>query len=173
MPSNQQEAQDQAIILNLAMKDPEGLLTRSFEIAHITSSSLIMNEDFSKALMVHHNIYQTWTWTGGHADGEKDLLATALKEASEETGVQSIKPYREDIFSLDILPVYGHQKNGRYVSAHLHLNASYLFIANEQTPLIVNEQENSAVAWIPWAEVPAYSNESFMIEIFNKILKRR
>lgn len=172
-PMNAQEKQDKSIVLEAAQKTPELLLTRSFEIAHITSSSLIMNASFSKALMVHHNIYKTWTWTGGHADGEKDLLVTALKEACEETGVQSIYPYREEIFSLDILPVYGHWKNGLYVSAHLHFNAAYLFIADETDPLLINDQENSAVAWIPWNEVPDYSNEPFMIDIFNKILQRR
>ena len=34
--------------------------------------------------MVYHNIYNSWSWLGGHADGETDLLAVALREVKEE-----------------------------------------------------------------------------------------
>ena len=37
--------------------------------------------------MVYHNIYDSWSWLGGHADGETDLLAVALREVKEETGL--------------------------------------------------------------------------------------
>ena len=49
----------------------------------MTSSGLIFNKNLDKILMVHHNIYNTWSWTGGHADGEDDLLKVAIKEAKE------------------------------------------------------------------------------------------
>lgn len=48
-------------------------------------------------LMVYHNIYQSWTWTGGHSDGEADLLKVAIKELKEEAGVKKVVPITEEI----------------------------------------------------------------------------
>ena len=56
-------------------------------MAHMTASSWIVNEDYTKVLMIYHNIYNSWAWTGGHADGDEDLLHVAVKEAREETGL--------------------------------------------------------------------------------------
>ena len=74
--------------------------------------------------MAYHNIYHSWAWTGGHADGEKDLLSVAIREAKEETGIKTVKPVMEGIFSLEVLTVDGHEKNGSYVPSHLHLNVT-------------------------------------------------
>jgi 8-oxo-dGTP pyrophosphatase MutT (NUDIX family) len=172
VPANDQETSDRQIVLNLIRQHGRQILTRLNPVAHITSSGLILNEAHNKILMVHHNIYNTWTWTGGHADGDADLLAVALKEAAEETGVLSIRPFKNDILSLDILPVYGHFKNGQYVSAHLHLSVAFLLIADEQEPLIINPKENSGVQWVPISQASRYSNEPFMLAIYKKILDR-
>ena len=92
--------------------------------------------------MAHHNIYRVWAWTGGHADGESDLLSVALREAREETGVTHLLPLSADIMSLDILPVWGHVKRGRYVTAHQHLNVSYLLVADEMDSLCSGGREH-------------------------------
>lgn len=172
LPANDQEQSDKKLIQDLIWQYGDELLSRETAVAHITSSGLVINESFDKILMVHHNIYNTWTWTGGHSDGDQDLLAVALKEAVEETGVRTIRPFSEKILSLDILPVYGHRKNSRYVSAHLHLSAAFLLIAEENEPLTINPHENSGVLWVPRSEAAEYSNEPFMLEIYQKILKR-
>ena len=120
--------------------------------------------------MIHHNIYNSWSWTGGHADGEEDLLNVAIKEAREETGVKNIHPVTSHIFSLDVLPVLGHIKRGNYVSAHLHLSLAYLVEADEEEMLIVKADENSAVKWIPIEEVNSYCNEPHMQKVYEKII---
>lgn len=38
-------------------------------------------------------------------------------------------------FSVEVLPVDGHEKRGRYVSSHLHLNVTYLLQAEESDKL--------------------------------------
>jgi 8-oxo-dGTP pyrophosphatase MutT (NUDIX family) len=172
VPCNAQERSDKALIQQWIMQYPHNILLRDNQMAHITSSGLIMNPSLTHMLMVHHNIYNTWTWTGGHADGQSDLLQIAIKEAKEETGLAVVTPYCPDILSLDILPVYGHMKNGHYVSAHLHLSAAFLLIADTDKPLAVCLGENSAVRWVPWDKVPGYSNEPFMITIYQKMLQR-
>ena len=96
------------------------MLVRENEIAHMTSSGFIVNKDRTKVLMIHHNIYNSWGWTGGHADGDSDLIAVAIKEAKEETGIKNANPITNDICSIDILPVNSHIKKGKYVASHLH-----------------------------------------------------
>lgn len=170
-PYNEQEKKDKEKFL-YCINTFEDVLTRDNEIAHVTSSSFILNKNKDKVLMIYHNIYNSWAWTGGHADGEEDLLAVAIREATEETGVKNIKPITSDIFSLDVLPVLGHIKRGEYVSAHLHLNVTYLLQADENELLIVKKDENSAVKWIPIDEVVECSNEPHMKKVYEKLISK-
>jgi len=170
-PCNEQESKDKEVILN-CIDSFEDVLTRNNEIAHITSSSLIVNKNKDKVLMVYHNIYNSWSWTGGHADGEEDLLAVAIKEAQEETGIKKVLPIKSDVFSLDVLHVIPHVKKGRYISAHLHLNITYLLEADEKERLMVKEDENSGVKWIPIEEVNNYSNEPHMKKVYGKLIDK-
>lgn len=167
IPYNEQEKADKELIIN-AINTYDNLLYRENTIAHITSSGYIVNKERTKVLMIHHNIYKTWAWTGGHADGDSDLLHVAIKEAIEETGVKNFTPVSNQILSLDVLPVIGHIKHGKYVSAHLHLSVAYLLEASEYEKLIVKEDENSGVKWIPINEIHKYSNEPDMIKLYNK-----
>ena len=86
------------------------VLTRENRMCHFTASNWIVNKERTKVLMIYHNIYQSWAWTGGHADGENDLLNVAIRELKEETGVKNVKILDNDIFSLEIICVKGHIK---------------------------------------------------------------
>lgn len=168
-PWNEQERQDQALMLAFLEKNPDAFY-RTNLLAHMTASAWVVNPQRTKTLMVYHRLYDSWAWTGGHADGEQDLLAVALREVREETGVQSLRPVTEEIYSLEVLTVDGHEKHGRYVPSHLHLNLSYLLEAEEDQPLRVCEAENTAVAWFPLAEALAASTEPwFVARIYQKL----
>lgn len=65
--------------------------------------------------MAYHNLYQSWAWLGGHADGEQNLLQVAIREAQEESGLQKARPLQNSIYSLEVLTVDGHIKHGNYV----------------------------------------------------------
>lgn len=169
-PYNEQEAADQQVI-RTCLDTFEDVLMRNNAIAHMTCSGFVVNPDRSKVLMVHHNIYHSWSWTGGHADGETDFLAVALREVEEETGVKGT-PVTTDIFSLDVLTVVGHMKKGRFITPHLHLNVAYLIEADETQSLQVAEAENSGVAWLPIRELNEYSKEEHMKPIYNKIIEK-
>lgn len=171
-PSREQEETDKRIILELIKQYEKKLLTRECEIAHITSTGFTMNEELNKVLMVYHNIYNSWAWTGGHADGETDLLAVAIREVQEETGLLHIKPYTEDIFSIDMLTTRGHKKNGFYVAPHLHLNITYLTIANEKENLRIKPDENSGVKWIDKTKIDSFVSEEEMFSVYHKILEK-
>lgn len=128
-PFNEQEEKDKALILGW-IRNNENAFSRENTVAHITASAWVVNKDRSKVLMVYHNIYNSWSWLGGHADGETDLLSVAIREVKEEAGISNVRPVSEEIFSLESLTVDGHVKKGNYVSSHLHLNITYLLEAD-------------------------------------------
>lgn len=172
VPYNEQEKKDKELILQCYQAFEE-IVTRKNVTAHLTGSGFILNKNRDKVLMVYHNIYQAWAWTGGHADGEEDLLAVALKEAKEETGVVNIKPITTEIISIDSLPVIAHVKNGKYVSSHLHLSFAYLLEADEDDKLVIKPDENSGVKWLTYDQVMNYTEkEPHMKYIYKKILDR-
>ena len=171
-PWNEQERHDQAVILAFLEKNPDAFYHTNL-LAHMTASAWVVNPQRSKVLMVYHRLYDSWSWAGGHADGEEDLLAVALREVREETGVQRLRPVTEEIYSLEVLTVDGHEKHGRYVPSHLHLNVTYLLEAEEDQPLRVCEAENSGVAWFSLADALAASTEPWFIERIYKKLNEK
>ena len=172
VPQSEAEEADKRQILYYVNQYPDTILTRENSIAHITASGFILSPDGKWVLMAHHNIFKVWAWTGGHADGDSDLLAVALREAREETGAGHIRPLSEKIASVEILPVWGHVKRGVYVPAHLHLNVSYLLTADREGPLTVREGENTKVGWLPADRLLELTNEWQMDEVYTKLLRR-
>lgn len=169
LPFNEQEAQDKAVMLHL-METQTNLFHRENQTAHFSASSWLLNKTHDKVLMIYHNIYQSWSWTGGHADGEQNLLEVAKREAVEETGVTNISAMDENIFSIEILTVDGHEKRGTYVPSHLHLNVTYLLEADEEEVLHVKPDENSGVKWFTLEEALKACSEPWMIErIYEKL----
>ena len=171
-PQNEQEAADQRLILEYIRLFPDNILTRDNEIAHLSSSGFVVNADGTRVLMAHHNIYRVWAWTGGHADGEGDLLSVALREAREETGLVHVAPVFPEIFSLETLWVEGHEKRGRYVPSHVHLNVTYL-LQSEDAALREKPDENSGVEWMRPGEALRASSEPWMRRwVYRKLIAR-
>lgn len=171
-PYNEQEEMDKPLILNWIKNEKDAFL-RENKIAHITASAWVVNKDRSKVLMVYHNIYHSWSWLGGHADGETDLLSVAIREVKEEAGISNVYPVSEEIFSLESLTVDGHVKKGKYVSSHLHLNVTYLLEADPKENVSVKADENSAVAWFSPEEALGKSTEPWFVEhVYKKLINK-
>lgn len=171
IPWNEQEEKDREEILYRLQH--EDIWTRDNAGAHLTASAWVLSPDHQKVLMCYHNIYHSWSWLGGHADGEHDLLHTAIREVKEESGLHHVKALSDQIFSLEILTVDGHIKHGHYVSSHLHLNVTYLLEADDTEPLQRKPDENSGVKWFSPEEALAASSEPWFAEhIYRKLIEK-
>lgn len=172
IPWNEQESRDLPLILHHLEHTPD-VFTRQSETAHFTASAWVVSPDRTKVLMAYHNLYNSWAWLGGHADGDTDLSQTAIREAREESGLQNVRLLSEEPLSVEILTVNGHEKKGRYVSSHLHLNATYLLEADPNEPIRILPEENSGVDWIPVEEIAGRSSEPWFCErIYSKLCEK-
>lgn len=104
-PFSEQEEVDKQVILAYMRENPDCFERSS--LAHMACSIWTVDPTFTQTLLVYHNIYDSWSWIGGHADGERDLAAVALRELAEETGVEHAQLVDCGIYSLEVLTVDG------------------------------------------------------------------
>ena len=163
---------DRAILLKW-MESGCDILTRENETAHLTASAWVVSPDRKQVLMAYHNIYHSWAWLGGHADGDADLCSVAVREVKEESGIEEVKLLSDQPFSLEILSVDGHVKRGKYVTTHLHLNVTYLMEADPVQEIRCKPDENSAVGWIPVEQIAEKSTEPWFVErVYGKLCEK-
>ena len=97
IPFNEQEEKDRELILEI-FESEKDILTRENKKCHFTVSAWIISPDRKKVLMCYHNIYNSWAWLGGHADGDADLKKVILKEIEEEAAYEILNFYQKIFF---------------------------------------------------------------------------
>lgn len=138
--------------------------------SHMSASAWVVNKKHDKVLMCYHNIFKDWSWLGGHADGEKDLLKVALKEVEEESGLKNVRPVLPEPIDVNICVVGCHTKRGKVVCRHLHINPTYLLEADENEALKVKTDENSGLKWFTFDEVSQKCHS--MLNAYERIIKK-
>ena len=76
--------------------------------------------------MAYHKIYDSLGHGWGTCGWRTGSFKGGCKEVKEESGVVHVRPLLDNPFSIEVLTVDGHEKQGAYVSSHLHLNVTYL-----------------------------------------------
>ncbi|MBQ2872760.1 MAG: NUDIX hydrolase [Bacilli bacterium] len=170
-PYDEKESIDKEVMIEF-IKDNDDVLIRDNKIAHMTVSAWITNKDKNKILMIYHNIYHSWAWIGGHADGDDDLLHVVKKEIEEETGLTNVKLLSDGIYGLNIVTVDNHIKRGKFVNSHLHFDIEFLFEADENDTVRIKEDENSGVKWVDIDKVCEYSTEEKMKPIYKRLIEK-
>lgn len=115
---------------------------------HLTASAWIVDAERQRTLLTHHHKLDRWLQLGGHVDGESDLLASALREAREESGLARLRPVSAEIFDVDrhLIPARKDEP------AHWHYDVRFLIEADPAEPLVVSD-ESKDLAWVELAEV--------------------
>ena len=107
----------------------------------------VVSPDCAQTLLVFHNIYGSWSWIGGHADGDPQLPRAALREAQEESGLDGLR-IDDAIFDLDRHWIPAHKG----VPAHWHYDVRYVVHAGVDEAFVVSD-ESHALAWRVIAEL--------------------
>lgn len=136
---------------------------RTMAHGHITASCWLVNKDNSKALLMHHAKLNMWVQLGGHCDGDSDVLAVALKEAQEESGIHDIIPVSTEIFDIDIHLLPAHSKE----AGTLHYDVRFLLkvFSDEQT---IQNRESKELRWISKDPKELPTTEQSVVRLFNK-----
>ena len=116
---------------------------------HFTASAWLVDRTGQRVLLTHHRKLDRWLQLGGHADGERDLPAVALKEAEEESGLRQLQ-VEGGIFDLDRHLIPEHKG----VPAHWHYDVRYVVRALGAELFVVSDESN-ALAWRDISEVAA------------------
>lgn len=172
LPWNEEEGENLKVFLQFLEAFQDYVWTRDNGVGHITASAWVVNSSRTKVLMAYHKIYDSYAWLGGHADGQKDLLQVALKEALEESGLSEITPLSKDFIDVCALIVKPHVKRGKHIASHLHFNVTYVFEADEEAPLHVKEDENSDVKWLPLEQVLNSVTEEHMKPVYSRLIEK-
>jgi 8-oxo-dGTP pyrophosphatase MutT (NUDIX family) len=170
-----QRSEVQSCIDFLAKFPDCDIYTRDNIMGHVTSSAWVTNKKRDKVLMVYHNIYDSFCWAGGHNDGDIDSLHVAIKEVSEETGLKEsdLKVLNNgNPIDIAMLCVYPHEKRGKWIAPHLHLNLTYAFEADEKLSIRKLDSENSDVKWLKISDLNKVVKEEHMKHIYDRIIKQ-
>jgi 8-oxo-dGTP pyrophosphatase MutT (NUDIX family) len=122
-------------------------LHRSCAPGHLTGSAMVVDGRRTRALLLHHRKLGRWLQPGGHADGDGDLARVALREATEETGIDGLVLASPLPVDLDV-----HEVRPPGEAAHLHLDVRYLVIAPDGAEAIGNH-ESTALRWVPLVDL--------------------
>jgi 8-oxo-dGTP pyrophosphatase MutT (NUDIX family) len=140
---------------------------RSLAVGHLTGSAWIVDPSRTRVLLTHHAKLNKWLQLGGHADGDLDLYAVALKEAREESGLETVRLISADVFDVDRHWIPDH----RAVPGHYHYDVRYLFEADPREALRVSA-ESKAVAWVELSALAQFTTEESMLRMARKTRSR-
>lgn len=134
------------------LRDHTDALVRTCRPGHLTGSALVVDPSTRRILVLHHAKLQKWLQPGGHADGDAALDRVALREATEETGIEGLRVVLPAV-DLDV-----HEVRPPKEDAHLHLDVRFLVLAPPGAQEVGNH-ESTALRWVTLEELDALSDE--------------
>ena len=140
-----------------------GAFERELAVGHVTASAWIVDPSRTRALLTHHRKLGKWLQLGGHADGDADLRAAALREAREESGLRSLRFASTAIYDVDVHAIPARPGE----PAHEHYDVRFALEADPAEPLVVSA-ESKELAWIPLDALERYGADESVLRLARK-----
>tara|TARA_R110002096_G_scaffold229871_3_gene419501 strand:- start:388 stop:939 length:552 start_codon:yes stop_codon:yes gene_type:complete len=140
---------------------------RSLEKGHVTGSGWIVDEAGKRTLLTHHRKLNIWLQPGGHADGNSDVLAVAMQECQEETGLANLSPVTSEIFDLDVHGIPARKDE----PSHFHYDVRFLIQHSGDDAYTVTEESHD-LAWVAMDSLEDYTEEWSMRRMRGKAVRQ-
>ncbi len=137
---------------------------------HVTGSAWVVNPDRSCVLLVLHGTLHEWYQPGGHADGDPNVLRVAMREATEESGVDDIhvRLVSPEVFDVDMHMIPALPK----APAHGHIDIRFLLEIDDVHDL-PGSHESRAVKWVGLHRVLSYNSNRSTYRMVEKTRQMR
>ncbi len=129
-----------------ALRSQPSPLDRRGRPGHLTGSALVVDPDSGLMLVLFHRKLQRWLQPGGHADGDANMAAVALREATEETGIMGLRVV------VPAIDVDVHEVQPPHEDAHLHLDVRFVVLAPPGA-VPVGNHESESLRWVPHTDL--------------------
>lgn len=147
------------------LAEREDCFLRSSFPAHFTASALVISWDGATTLLTHHGSLDRWLQFGGHCDGDPDMLAGALREATEESGLVGLDPIGREPVDLDIHVIPANPRRGE--PEHFHYDVRFLLRAPRDAVPVLSD-ESKELRWFTPEEMRALSEETGIRRLVEK-----
>lgn len=117
------------------------VLDRTARPGHLTASALVVDASAGRTLVLLHRKLGRWLQPGGHVDGDGNLAAAALREATEETGIAGLRVV------VPAVDVDVHRVEPPGESAHDHLDVRFVVVAPPEARFVGNH-ESLGLRWV-------------------------
>jgi 8-oxo-dGTP pyrophosphatase MutT (NUDIX family) len=124
------------------LREAERPFDREHMTGHFTGSAWLVSGDGERVLLTHHRKLQRWLQLGGHADGDSDLAAVALREAGEESGLDGLT-VEPTIFDVDRHWIPERKRE----PGHWHYDVRYVVRTGKHEAFMVSH-ESLELAWV-------------------------
>lgn len=158
---DKKEEDDKALFLAF-LRSYDNCYSRDLLVGHVTASALIVDKEQKKILLLHHKKLNKWLQPGGHCDGNINTLEVALKEVTEEMGINIHYP-PNSFFDLDIHSI----PERKSIPQHFHYDVRYLFEYSSTEPFEKNNESND-IKWIKLSEINDFTQEESIFRMVKK-----
>ncbi|MEV5474902.1 NUDIX hydrolase [Streptomyces sp. NPDC052207] len=131
---------------------PDGMW-KACEDGHITASAMVIDPEGCRVLLTLHGKLRIWLQMGGHCEPEDpDLASAALREATEESGIEG----------LTLLPGGPVRLDRHHTPCAWHLDVQYAALAPAGALEAISD-ESLDLRWFPYGEVADVADKSVVL----------
>lgn len=171
-PADAEEAEHRRSMLALADAAGDPFSRAHFQPGHFTASAFVLSPDADALLLIFHGKLRRWLQPGGHIDPEDgDVIAAALREVAEETGVRDAAPDTAlgALLDVDIHEIPPNPKKGE--PAHGHYDLRVLLRARSLDFAVGSDAVDAR--WVPLEQINERDSDRSVTRAVARLLERR